>query len=85
MEPSDEAVRAALASLGEVLAADDFGLVVTCSGEGAVMLTVTAGPTACSTCLVPKEIMRRMAQRQLGALDRREWAIEIGYPADAGT
>ncbi|WP_439677332.1 hypothetical protein [Embleya sp. MST-111070] len=83
MQPSDSAVADALAPLGAMLAADDFGLLIARPAEDTVTLTVTAGPSACPTCLVPKDVARRMARRELDALARRDWTIEIGYPNDA--
>ncbi|MFI6584445.1 hypothetical protein [Embleya sp. NPDC050493] len=84
MPPSPEDITRALESLSTVLAADDFRLEVSCTGSLGVTLTVTAGPTACPTCLVPKHITRRMAEQHLNALARAEWLVEIAYPGDAG-
>lgn len=80
--PTDERVVAALAPLVAILAADDFGLAIGRDGEYGVTLTVTAGPTACPTCLVPETITRRMAEQHLNSLARRPWTVRIAYPAD---
>jgi hypothetical protein len=82
MHPTDEAVTGALAPLAGMLAADDFHLAITRRGEAEITLTVSAGPAACPTCLVPKDITRRMAEQHLRSLEHREWDVEIGYPTD---
>jgi len=81
-DPTDEAVAGALAPLVAILAADDFGLAIGRDGAYDVTLTVTAGPTACPTCLVPETITRRMAEQHLNSLARRPWSVRVAYPAD---
>ncbi|MGW1992042.1 hypothetical protein [Embleya sp. NPDC001921] len=81
MSPSAEDITRALAPLSAVLAADDFRLHVGHAGSTNVTLTITAGPTACPTCLVPEHITRRLAEQHLNRLAREEWLIEIAYPA----
>ncbi|WP_331771839.1 hypothetical protein OG948_50585 (plasmid) [Embleya sp. NBC_00888] len=83
MSPSAEEITRALAPLSAVLAADDFRLEVSHAGASNVMLTITAGPTACPTCLVPEQITRRMAEQHLNKLSREEWLIEVAYPSVA--
>ncbi|MFI6981000.1 hypothetical protein ACIBSV_20750 [Embleya sp. NPDC050154] len=83
MSPSAEEITRALAPLSVVLAADDFRLEVSRRGADNVTLTITAGPTACPTCLVPEHITRRMAEQHLNKLSREDWLIEIAYPAFA--
>lgn len=83
MSPSAEDITRALAPLAAVLAADDFRLEVSRAGTNNVTLTITAGPTACPTCLVPEHITRRMAEQHLNKLSREEWLIEVAYPAAA--
>jgi hypothetical protein len=73
-------VREILQPLARTLAADDFQLAVEQTGERAVTLTVTAGPSACADCLVPQDITRRLAVKHLG---RPEWTVEVIYPSDA--
>ncbi len=84
MPPSREDITRALAPLSTVLAADDFRLEVSHTDAHGVTLTITAGPTACPTCLVPEHITRRMAEQHLNALVRAQWHVEIAYPTDAG-
>jgi len=81
-DPTDAAVAGALAPLVAILAADDFGLAIGRDGAYDVTLTVTAGPTACPTCLVPETITRRMAEQHLNSLARRPWSVRVAYPTD---
>ncbi|OPC84063.1 hypothetical protein B4N89_26830 [Embleya scabrispora] len=80
---SDEAVSQALAPLAQTLAADDYQLNCARSAPHHVLVTVTAGPAACADCLVPKELIERMALQRLRALGpSAPWAVEVRYPTD---
>lgn len=70
----------ALTGLREMLAADDYRLTVTESGDG-VAVRITAGPDACDDCLVPKSVMRGVLRNALGVAEEN---ITLEYPADAG-
>jgi hypothetical protein len=68
----------ALTAIRTTLAADDYHLTVTRTGEG-VAVRITAGPDACADCLVPKPLMRSMLR---DALAVPEHTITLLYPAD---
>ncbi|RRO20420.1 hypothetical protein EIL87_00530 [Saccharopolyspora rhizosphaerae] len=70
--------ESALAELRSTLAADDYDLAVTDTG-GQVRVRITAGPSACEDCLVPKPLMRGVLHKALGV---PEDAITLVYPGE---
>lgn len=72
--PPDEALTA----IRTTLSADDYHLTATPTATG-VEIRITAGPTACDDCLVPKPLMRAMLHDALGV---PESAITLIYPTD---
>jgi hypothetical protein len=71
--------ESALAQLRSTLAADDYAIEVDQDGE-AVTARITAGPSACEDCLVPKPLMRGVLQNALGVPQER---IELVYPGES--
>lgn len=69
---------AALPGIRNTLAADDYHLTATRTPTG-VGVHITAGPTACDDCLVPKQLMRAMLRDALGV---PESTITLRYPTD---
>jgi hypothetical protein len=67
-----------MADIAVMLAADGYNLAVEQNGAR-VALTVSPGPDACEDCLVPKDVFRGIAARQLGLEGDR---IDITYPVD---
>ena len=61
-----------------MLAADDYRMDITRAGEG-VQVRITAGPQACSDCLVPEAMMRTMLAPALGV---EPGSIELVYPTE---
>lgn len=55
----------AIEELRAMLDADSFDLVATAVDDGIVDLQVRAGKGACADCLVPKALMREIAQARL--------------------
>lgn len=70
--------ESALAQLRSTLAADDYALAVADTGGG-VRVSITAGPSACEDCLVPKPLMRGVLHQALGV---PEDAITLIYPGE---
>lgn len=70
--------ESALAQLRSTLAADDYDLAVADTGTE-VRVSITAGPSACEDCLVPKPLMRDVLHKALGV---PEGAITLIYPGE---
>jgi hypothetical protein len=62
-----DALDAALASLRSTLAADGYGLEIT-GGGSRLVVSITAGATACAECLVPKDMMLGLIRQAVGPL-----------------
>ncbi|MDA8044968.1 MAG: hypothetical protein M0Z30_06995 [Actinomycetota bacterium] len=72
-----------LRPLGDMLAAEDYHLASTTLDDGSLRLTVTAGPGACSYCLIPKTTFAAIAQDHLDRAGMApEIPIEVVYPED---
>jgi hypothetical protein len=81
MTGTDAALDAAMATLQSMVDADGFELSATAVDDGSVDLVVAARDGACADCLVPKNIMRSIADAELAPAGRR--VRELHYPADA--
>jgi hypothetical protein len=81
-----QAVVAALDPLARTLATDGYRLEVTRLDEAArrLVLTVAAGNGACADCLVPEDILCRLARERLSAaIPGPPWDIEFVLPGTA--
>ncbi|MEV8312006.1 hypothetical protein AB0P36_33020 [Streptomyces flavidovirens] len=79
-------VAAALDPLARTLAADGYRLEVTRLDEATrrLVLTVAAGEGACAECLVPEEILSRLARERLSAaIPGPAWDVEFVRPGTA--
>ena len=77
------AIADALASLGEMLAADGYELDLREESADVLIAEIKAGPDACADCLVPQEMMRGyFASALRSALDMPP-EVQLIYPADA--
>lgn len=70
--------QGALEGLRSSLAADDYRMDVTATGDG-VAVRISAGPDACADCLVPKDLMRSVLTSALGVPEER---IALWYPGE---
>jgi hypothetical protein len=68
--------EAGLAVLRSALEADGYRLEVRELGDR-LDASITATPSACADCLVPKPVFRAMLQRALGV---PETSIDLRYP-----
>lgn len=83
MATADDLVAKALTPLQEMLAAEDYRLWIGKSASPILRLTVTAGPSACAYCLVPKATLTAIARDHLARAGvSPEMAIEVIYPED---
>lgn len=76
------AIVDALASLGEMLAADGYALDLREEGADVLVAEIKAGPDACADCLVPKEMMRGYLDSALRAAVDIPPEVRLIYPAD---
>jgi hypothetical protein len=80
---ASSAIAAALASLGEMLAADGYKLVLREDGMDQLIAEIRAGPDACADCLVPKPMMLTYFNSALSeGLDVPPPEVKLIYPAD---
>jgi len=77
-----DAVSAALTPTREGLDAAGFDLAIQVAGGG-ILLKVSARPTACEDCLVPKSLFRQMADDEIREAGLNPIDMEIMYPIDA--
>jgi predicted GTPase len=73
----DEVVGRLQRTIGE----DDYSIIATVVEEGSVDLRVLARDDACAECLVPKDMMRLIADNFLAEIEYR--VRELAYPEDA--
>jgi hypothetical protein len=71
--------EAGLRTMRAALEADGYLLDVSEDGER-LEARISAGPSACEDCLVPKPILRTMLQQALGV---PEDSIDLLYPGEA--
>jgi hypothetical protein len=80
---TDQTATALLEPIAATLRADGYDLAVHLDGQ-LVAIEVSATPTACAECLVPKELMGQLINDALckedPAYGTRE--MRISYPAD---
>ncbi|ORT57573.1 hypothetical protein [Streptomyces sp. CB03238] len=84
--PGGEGVAAALDPLARTLAADGYRLEVTRLEAAArrLVLTIAAGEGACAECLVPEELLCRLARERLSAaIPGAPWNVEFVLPGTA--
>jgi hypothetical protein len=70
--------ESALEKIRQSLLAEDYLLHVTMK-DGGARVAIAAGPSACTDCLVPKDLMRAMLAPALGI---RADMIELAYPKE---
>ena len=72
-----------LKPIGDMLAAEDYKLVSSALDDGSLRLTVTAGPDACTYCLIPKTTFVAIARDHLERAGLTpDGPIEVIYPED---
>ena len=85
MMPASPVVVEALSSLRAMLEADDYHLVLGEDGPNVLVAEITAGPSACADCLVPKDIMRSHFESELcKVMGFGLPEIRLVYPTDSG-
>ena len=77
----DGPLRLALASLQSLLQADGYDLQITRADASGLVLRISAGPEACSECLVPARIMEIYVRDALKDLPVwRDTVVDLQYP-----
>ena len=71
----------ALQRLRSSLEADGYRLDVRQGDAGRVGVRISATPTACADCLVPKPLLRSILRQALGVA---EDSIDLSYPSEVG-
>jgi hypothetical protein len=74
---SGPTVDAALQSFSEMIANDGYELVWSEPEPRQVAVTISAGPDACSDCLVPRPVMEAIMNEALSATDYRLHSVEL--------
>jgi hypothetical protein len=77
---STTAFETAVATLQAMFAADGFELSAAPVDDTSVDLFVATGQDACADCLVPKDIMRTIADAELAPTGRQ--VRDLHYPTD---
>lgn len=76
-------VHEAMTRLQRMIGEGDYTVRATVVEDGSVDVAVTARDEACAECLVPKEMMRGIADECLAGTGHR--VRELHYPGDAPT
>ncbi len=76
------AISASLEELRQGLVASGFDLELEEGDVEELTVTVRPGPDACTECLVPKSMFRRIILDSIGQTEASPPAVVVQYPSD---